>query len=66
MSDVEIMMISVKSQQPQVQNDKRYVLPDGSTRALDHNRNFVLTVREELFELFHDVYELDKEDDRFG
>ena len=61
MSEMEIMLIFVKSQRPQVQNNKRYVL---HTRA--HCRNFVLATLEELFKLFHDADELDKEDDRLG
>ena len=42
-------------------DDKRYVLPDGSTRALGHHKNFNLTSEEELFNLFHEVDKLDKE-----
>ena len=44
-------------------DDKRYVLLDGSTRALGHHKNFDLTSQEELFKLFHEVDKLDKEDE---
>lgn len=43
-------------------DDKRYVLPDGSTRALGHHKNFNLSSEEELFKLFHEVDKLDEED----
>ena len=41
-------------------DDKRYVLPDGSTRALGHYKNNELTTQEEILQLLHEMEKLDE------
>lgn len=43
-------------------DDKRHVLPDGTTRALGHFRNTELTSQEKLYKLFFDIEKQDEED----
>jgi hypothetical protein len=47
-------------------DDKRYVLPDGSTRALGHYKNSELTTQEELLKLLDDMNRLDGEEPKSG